>query len=161
MPFRTWRFVTLMLAALSLTMESAHLLELPQKLQYDAQMYAAVNGSLYRYFAIVGGGYQIGSIAAAAILAWLVRRREPSFRWTIAGALCLLAAFAIWLAVVAPVNGEVADALRAAPDSVPALWMDLRQRWEYGHAAGFFVQLAGLGSLVISLLVEMPRDRAA
>jgi len=44
------RVVTLLLAALSLTMESAHVLELPQKLGYDAQMYAAVNGSLYKYF---------------------------------------------------------------------------------------------------------------
>ena len=43
---RTWRFITLLLAALALTLESAHLLELPQKLQYDAQMYAAVNGTL-------------------------------------------------------------------------------------------------------------------
>lgn len=62
-----WRFIALMLAALSLTMESAHVLELPQKMQYDAQMYTAVNGTLYRYFAIVGGTYQLDSIIAAAI----------------------------------------------------------------------------------------------
>ena len=31
------RFVTLLLAALALTMESAHVLELPQKLAYDPQ----------------------------------------------------------------------------------------------------------------------------
>ena len=46
-----------MFAALSLTMTSAHVLELPQKMQYDAHMYAAVNTTLYRYFAIVGGFY--------------------------------------------------------------------------------------------------------
>jgi len=104
MPVRLWSFVTLMLAALSLTMESAHVLELPQKMQYDAQLYTAVNGSLYRHFAIVGAFYQLGSIVAAAVLAWLVRKRGPAFRWTLA-----------------------------------ALWMRLRPRWEYGHAAGFVV----------------------
>ena len=65
MSLRGWRFITMMLAALALTMESAHVLEMPQKIQYDAQMYAAVNTTLYHYFAIVGGVYQIGSIVAA------------------------------------------------------------------------------------------------
>jgi hypothetical protein len=54
--------MTLVLAALSLTMESAHVLELPQKMQYDAQMYSAVNTTMYRYFAIVGGAYQNGEV---------------------------------------------------------------------------------------------------
>ena len=154
-----WRFITILLAALALTMESAHVLELPQKMQYDAQMYSAVNTTLYRYFAIVGGVYQVGSIVAAAILAFLVCKRWPSFGWTLAGALCLLLAFGIWLAVVAPVNGEVAEALWSAPESVPAVWMRLRNRWEYGHAAGFVVQLVGLCALVRSVLVEIPPDR--
>jgi hypothetical protein len=80
---RIWRFVTLLLSALSLTMESAHVLELPQKMQYDAQMYSAVNTTLYRYFAIIGGIYQIGSILAAVFLAFLVRKRRHRFtgRW--------------------------------------------------------------------------------
>jgi hypothetical protein len=96
MSLRAWRFITLVLAALALTMESAHVLELPQKMQYDAQMYSAVNTTLYRYFAIFGGVYQVGSIAAAAILTFLVRRRSPSFGWTLTGALLLLLAFGLW-----------------------------------------------------------------
>jgi hypothetical protein len=44
---KIWRCITIVLAALALTMESAHVLELPQKIQYDAQMYAAVNTTLY------------------------------------------------------------------------------------------------------------------
>jgi len=37
---------------------------------------------------------------------------------------------------------------------VPALWLRLRNRWEYGHATGFVVTLLGLSALVISILVE-------
>ena len=118
---KVWRFVTLTLAALTLTMTSAHVLELPQKMQYDAQMYSAVNTTLYRYFAIVGGFYTLSSIVAAAVLAFLVRGRGPTFRWTLAGALCLLLAFGTWLALVAPVNSAVTEALRSAPESVPVL----------------------------------------
>jgi hypothetical protein len=159
MGLRAWRFIALLLAALALTMESAHVLELPQKMQYDAQLYAAVNTTLYRYFAIVGGVYQVSSIVAAFVLAFLVRQRQPTFGWALAGAFCLLLAFGIWLVVVAPVNGEVAEALRSAPESVPAVWLRLRTRWEYGHAAGFVVQLVGLCPLVWSVLVETPPDR--
>jgi hypothetical protein len=160
MLLRGWRLITLLLAALALTMESAHVLELPQKMHYDAQMYSAVNTTLYRYFAIVGGVYQVGSIVAAAILAFLVRKRRPSFEWTLAGALCLLLAFGIWLTIVAPVNGEVTKALGTAPASVPATWMRLRNQWEYGHAAGFVVQLIGVCMLLLSVLVETPKSRA-
>ncbi len=45
---RTWGCITIVLAALALTMESAHMLELPQKMQYDVQVYTAVNATLYR-----------------------------------------------------------------------------------------------------------------
>jgi len=158
MLLRVGRFITLLLAALALTMESAHVLELPQKMRYDAQMYSAVNTTLYRYFAIIGGVYQVGSIVAAAVLVCLVRQRWPSFGWTLAGALCLLLAFGIWLTVVAPVNGEVSAALQAAPASLPVVWMRLRTRWEYGHVAGFIVQFVGFCALVLSVLVETPKD---
>jgi hypothetical protein len=71
-------------------MESAHVLELPQKLRYDAEMYAAVNTTLYRAFAIVGGVYQVGSI----ILATRPRARSD-LRLTLAGAILLAAAFGV------------------------------------------------------------------
>lgn len=93
--FRIWRFVTVMLAALTLTMTSAHVLELPQKMQYDVQMYSAANATLYRYFAIVGGSYTVSSILAATVLVFLVRKRGPAFRWTMAGTICLLLAFVL------------------------------------------------------------------
>jgi hypothetical protein len=157
MALNVWRFLALLLAALALTMESAHVLELPQKLHYDAQMYAAVNDTLYRYFALVGGAYQAGSIAAAAALAFLVRRRRHSFPWTLAGAVLLALAFAVWLAVVQPVNVEIGDVGRSAPDAVPVAWARLRGRWEWGHAAGFVLQLGGFCALLISALVEIRR----
>ena len=66
-------------------------------------------------------------------------------------------AFVIWLVVVQPVNVQVAHALAGDPHSGPAIWTTLRGRWEYGHAAGFVVQLFGLSALIISLLVTDAR----
>jgi hypothetical protein len=54
-------------------------------------------------------------------------------------------------------NEEVADALRSAPESVPMVWLRLRNRWEYGHVAGFVLQLAGFCALVLSVLMETPK----
>jgi uncharacterized membrane protein len=123
-------------------------------MQYDAQMYAVVNTTLYRYFAIVGGVYQVGSSVMAAVLTFLVRKRRPSFGWTLTGVCCLLLAFGIWLVVVVPVNSQVAAAFRSAPESIASVWMRLRNRWEYGHVVGFIVQLVGFCALVLSVLVE-------
>lgn len=79
MLLRGCRFVTLLLAALALTMTSAHVLEMPQKMQYGAELYAAVNTTLYRYFAEVGGVYTVGAILSAGVLAFLVRRNRATF----------------------------------------------------------------------------------
>jgi hypothetical protein len=153
---KIWRLLTILLAALSLTMESAHLLEMPQKMQYGPELYSSVNTTMYKYFAYVGGVWQTGSIAAALILVYLVRKRRESFRWALAGAVLLVFSFVTWLAVVAPVNGQIAEAMRSAPGSVPELWMELRDRWEYGHAAGFVLQLPGLAAVVWSVVTETP-----
>src|SRR5262245_50371631 len=100
---RAWRFLTLTLTALALTMTSAHVLELPQKMKYDARLYSAVNTTMYRHFATVGAIYSIGQIIAAGVLAFLVRKRRRSFRWTITGASLLLAWLASWLMLVVPI----------------------------------------------------------
>jgi hypothetical protein len=46
MPFRRLRFVVLLLAALTLTMEAAHVLALPQKMRYGPELYASVNSTI-------------------------------------------------------------------------------------------------------------------
>jgi hypothetical protein len=53
--------------------------------------------------------------------------------------------------VVARVNNEIARELNMVPETVPALWMEMRARWEYRHAAGFVLQLLGFFALLLSL----------
>lgn len=151
------QFITLVLAALGLTMTSAHVLEMPQKMAYSAELYAAVNTTLYRYFAIVGGTYQIGGIVAAWIMSALLKRRRLRFRWALAGATLLLLSFVSWLVLVEPVNRQIAAAIANAPQTVPMLWQVLRNRWEYGHATGFVLHLLGFCALVMSVIREGDR----
>lgn len=152
LPF--WRFVTLVLAALGLTMTSAHVLEMPQKMAYGAELYAAVNTTLYRYFAIVGGAYQVGGIVSAWILTALLKRRRMRFIWALAGAALLLLSFVSWLVLVEPVNLQIAAAMANERQTVPVLWQALRNRWESGHATGFVLHLLGFCALVMSAIRE-------
>jgi hypothetical protein len=156
-----WRFFAVLLNALALTMTSAHVLELPQKMGYDAAMYAAVNTTLYRYFAIVGGVYQIGGIVAALVMTVLLRREPRTFKWALAGTLLLILAFISWLLLVQPVNREVAAALVASPESVPSLWLRLRNRWEYGHLTGFVIHVLGFCAVVFSVVRDTRLRTAA
>src|SRR5215204_2148087 len=155
MPFRRLRFIVLLLAALTLTMEAAHVLELPQKMRYAPGLYSAVNSTLYRYFASIGGPLTVLTLLSGAGLV-IALRYQPGFRWTLTGVLAYFAAFGVWLLAVEPVNRTVATAFARDPDSLPQLWAALRVRWEYGHLAGFVLELLGLSSLLWSVLARHP-----
>jgi hypothetical protein len=149
----TWRFITIILVALGLTMGAAHLLELPSKMQYDAEMYAAVTSTLYRLFGSVGAFIQLVSILAAAILTFLVRSR-PAFRLTLFATLCLIFSLILWFILVAPVNAEWLQVIESTPELVPQAYVQLRDRWEYGHVAAFIAWFCGFCLLVLSVLIE-------
>lgn len=151
---RTWRFVTLLLAALGLTLGAAHVLELPPKMRYDADLYAAVTSTLYPLFGSVGAVIQISAVVAAAVLTFLVRKRTV-FRMTLLGALGLVLSLVLWAALVAPVNAEWLQVIQTEPEAVPEAYARLRPRWEYGHVAAFAAWLAGFSLLLLAALNDV------
>lgn len=150
---RTWRFITLLLAALGLTLGAAHVLELPPKMRYDAEMYTAVTSTLYQLFGSVGAAVQIGSLFAGIVLTFMVRRR-PAFRLTLLGTFGLVLSLSLWAVLVAPVNAEWLQIMQAAPESAPAAYLRLRTRWEYGHVVAFVAWLIGFSLLLLAALRE-------
>lgn len=151
MPLKPIWFATLLLTALGASMGAAHVLELPAKLSYDAQTYAAVNSTLYRQFAYVGGPIQVLAIASAA---WLVYRlrRTSSFGPAMGALACLLASFGLWWGLVQPVNVEWSRLIDATADARAQAYVQWRGRWEYGHAVAFAAWLAGLVLLLLATL---------
>jgi len=143
---RIHRFLAIVLTALALTMTSAHVHEMPQKMSYSLGLYTAVNSSLYRYFAIFGGIYEIAAILAVGTLAWRARRQRSAY-WVLAAAIGVALAFLAWLVLVEPAN------LAAARGTS---WADLRGRWEYGHLVGFIFMFLGLIALVVGTVLEIP-----
>lgn len=156
---RTWRFATIMLTAFSLSLSMAHLLEFPQRMKFDQQLWVRVTvfEGIYKYFGIVGAVFEIGAILTAIVLIFLVRGRSPAFYWTLGGTLLLVAAFVSWILFVDSANAELA---RWLTNPVPPDWTSTRDQWEYAHAINTFIKIGGLSLLVISVLVEMPETRA-
>ena len=134
---RAWRFITLMLASFSLSLSMTHLLELPQRMQFDQQLWVKVTvfENVYKLFGSVGSVFEITAILTAIVLA-----------------------FVSWIMFVAPMNAEFAKWLT---NPVPADWTRYRDQWEYAHAVNALIKIIGLSLLVISVLVETPKQRAS
>jgi len=148
------RFVAVMLIALSMGVALCHLLELPAKIELDGATWLTLLQTLYPpAFGTVGAAFEVGAIAAALLLAFLVHKRRPAFGWTLLGALCMVTAHAAFWIWIAPVNATLGP---LTPDTLPPDWMRLRDHWEYTHAARAVIQVIALGALVLSILVETP-----
>jgi hypothetical protein len=136
-----------------------HLLELPQRMQFDQQLWVRVTviENVYRLFGSVGAVFETTAILTAIVLVFLIYKRGSTFYWALGGAILLVLAFVSWIMFVAPMNAEFALWL-TNPVSVD--WTRYRDQWEYGHAANALIKIIALSLLVISVLVETPKKRA-
>ena len=153
---QTARLITLILAALGLAPGAAHVLEMPVKMTYTPELYTAVTSTLYAWFGSVGAVCQVGALISAMWLAYR-SRTLASFRPALFGALALAASLAIWSAVVAPVNADWGQLIKAGSDALPDAYSRLRPRWEYGHVAAFAAWFAGYVLLQVSVLRSADR----
>ncbi|RJQ81463.1 MAG: DUF1772 domain-containing protein [Desulfobacteraceae bacterium] len=151
---KMFRFIAIMLTALSMGVALCHLLEMPAKMTFDAALWLTLLQTLYPpAFGPIGGYMEVGAVVTTVLLTFMVRRRRPAFHWTFMAAFCMVAAHAAFWILIAPVNAAM---LPLTPETVPADWMRLRDQWEYTHAARAVVQIVALGALVLSIIVETP-----
>jgi len=150
---RGWRWLTIMFTALSLAPALGHLLEMPAKMTYDGALWLKLQQSLYGAFGTFGGAFEMGAVITTIVLVILVRDRRPAFSWTLAAAICMVAANAAYWVVLAPINATIAGTV---PGTLPTDWMGLRDQWEYTHAARAVLQMIALGALAFSVLAETP-----
>jgi hypothetical protein len=155
---RIVRFFALLFTALALSTTSAHVLEMPQKMHYTKELYSAVNTSMYKYFAVIGGIYCIGAILFSIGLVFLTHKYRQSYFWAIAGSFFNVLWLISWLSIVLPVNNTISSTLQTNPLVIPDSWMTLKYRWEIGHVIGFIFHLLALSALIISVLTNDPSN---
>lgn len=134
--------VTVMFAAVTMSLALAHALELPGKLRLTKDQYLAVQTIYYPGFTI-GGAAELGSIIAAAALLVVTPAGTSQYR-LIAGALAALVAVqAIFWLQTQPVNkywlqstkltGAASRFFEAGSALSAADWTEMRDRWERSH----------------------------
>ena len=151
------RTVVMLLSGLTMGLTFAHVLELPQRLQYDAEMWVALTrpNALYRYFGVVGGPIEVAAVLGTVMLAVVLRHERPAGRLALLAAVCHVAALAAWATIVAPANAVIGEWSRRG---IPPEWKTWGIRWESGHAISFVLLTVGFSLLVLTLLREQRHD---
>jgi hypothetical protein len=130
---------------MSLVPAGAHLAELPHKIVMSGDEYLIVQ-QIYRgwdLFGIVIGGALLSMVALIVVL-W---RQAQRITLTSVALALTVAAQAVFWTFTFPVNQRTDNWT-----VLPSHWMDLRARWEYGHAVSAGFTLAALIVLIRSAL---------
>lgn len=144
----------LLLTALTMGLEFAHVLEWPRKQHYSGPLYVRLQESLYVWFGDLGGVLYVLAVLATVGSAILSRHRPGACAWVASAAGAQVVALVSFLTVVYPVNLRLPV---NGDGAVPPDWAGLRDRWELGHAIGFLLFAASFVLLIIPLLRRAER----
>jgi|SRR5579872_1700876 len=155
---RSCQLVALVLTALLMATAFGHVLEMPVKMNVPGPAWLSFQQTLYPAFSILGEPIELCAVAAAVVLAFLMRREKAMRRdkgWfgltLTAAALLAVSFFGIWLGLVHPVNARTALWTAA---SMPPDWSRWRDQWELSQAARFILQFLAFYALASSILVK-------
>ena len=140
------QIITLVLAAVGVSLTLAHALELPGKLRLGKEVYVAVQSIYYPGFTIGAPFGEFGAIIATMILLVATPSGTTAFVLTFIALIALLLMHALYWVVTHPVNrywvadqklGKAGAAffnIKGAAE-IDENWTRLRDRWEYSHVA--------------------------
>ena len=145
-----------MLTAVLMTMGFTHLWQLPPRMTYDGVLWLDTL-TFYVKFGPMGPGpvIEVAAILATLVLLFSLRRRRLAFALTLVAAIALVLSTAAYWLFIFPVNREL---LTWTAETLPRNWTDFRDQWEYTHAGRAALQFVALGSLVGSLIAELPAN---
>lgn len=154
-----WSLLTTIVAALSLGPSFAHVLEAAPRLSvWSRELWreTTVFNAQFWLFAAVGAPLDLAAIALPAILAVMLRKERPAFRFALATAVLYALALVAWFTLVAPANAILAT---WQPGPIAEDFDGVRLRWEIGHMIVAAIKLLGFASLVLAVL-NINRDTA-
>jgi hypothetical protein len=144
--------LTILLAAVTMSLTLAHALELPGKLRLNKEQYLTVQAIYYPGFTLAGIA-EVGSILAVAVLLILTPPGLLQF-WLVAGSLvAFVTVQVIFWFMTQPVNRywlQNTELSRAATrffdtgSATAGEWTDMRDRWERSHVLRAIASVLGL-----------------
>lgn len=114
----------------------------PAQNRLDAVGYATLEKGMNAVLEYLTPALMITALfAAVAVLAGARRRTRSVFVLYAVATACLVAMIGSTLLINAPINATIDGWNAAAP---PPDWLELRDRWEFGHAIRSYIGLIGL-----------------
>ena len=141
----TVRFLAVILTGLALIAPGAHLFELSNKIGLPKEQYFVVQG-IYNGWWMVGLLLPIAWLANLA-LAYVARSDRMALMLALAAATLIVIELAILAIWTQPANAATSN-WTVQPDN----WADLRQQWEWSHAANAGVMLLAFCSATAAAL---------
>jgi Domain of unknown function (DUF1772) len=138
-------FVCLLFTALALVPAAAHVMELPNKIKLPKAEYLVAQ-QLYRGWQFVGLVVVAALLSTFALTISLSDQAKP-FVAALVACLCIAATQAVFWIFTFPVNRATTNW-----SVLPANWVQLRNRWEYSHAASAVLNLVAFVAVIIAVL---------
>ena len=146
------RWANLILAVLAAMPPLAHVLELPNKLALDGELWLAVQQNLYRGWGpFLGAPAEIGALATTLTLLVVGRANGGTQLLRVIAAMAYAAMLVAFFVFNAPVN-EALNGWTSA--TLPSDWAAYRLRWEAGHALAALMSVVGLIALIRARIIE-------
>jgi hypothetical protein len=146
------RSVNLVFAVLAVLAPMAHVLELPNKLTLDPQLWLGVQQHLYRGWGpLVGGPTELGALLTSVLLVYFRRRSGAVHVATAVASLGYAGMLGAFFVLNQPVNLAVASWTLM---NLPSDWMAYRTRWEAGHAIAAALAVVSLAMLIWAYVRE-------
>jgi hypothetical protein len=142
-----WWFSSIACVALALVPAGAHLAELRHKFRLSAHDYLVVQ-QLYAGWSLFGAVVS-GALLSTGVLAVLVRREPRLLTAIVLAFLCILATQIVFRVYTQPVNRATRNWT-----VLPENWMQLRNQWEYSHAASAVLNLIALFALLYAAVSQ-------
>lgn len=147
------RLSALILAALTFGLSFSYMLASGSRMAWAPELWvnAMADGGQAALVGLVTMIVDPLAVLAAALVAYLVRRRGPVMATSLAATLLLTAALVWWFVTVQPMNEAMAAWPRGA---VPADFEAVRAQWESGHAVAAVLKALAFVALAFSVLLE-------
>jgi hypothetical protein len=142
-----WWLLSMGCVALALVPAGVHLAELPNKFRLPAHDYLVVQ-QLYAGWSLFGTVVS-GALLSTGVLTVLERREPRVLSATVLAFLCILGTQIAFWVFTQPVNRATGNWT-----VLPENWMQLRNRWEFSHAAGAVLNLIALGALIYAAVSQ-------
>ena len=151
MSLRIVRLLNLVFVMADFGLMFAHVLEIPGKLRFTGPQWLTVQQNLYIGFGTFGAAAEVLAVATTWLLVYLARSRRPAFALTLSAAILMMVSFLTWFVFIDPINAVIAA---STPETLPAQWTELRNRWETWHAIRAALSFTALDLLLWAILAE-------